>query len=387
MIWRLLLAAAAVAAAVAWVAAADRDPGYVLIHYGPWSLETTLSLFTLGAALSFLALYLALRFGGGLSRLPRRIGRWRRLRRAERAHDKLAEAVIAATEGRWKQAERLAMEGLRHSHTPPLHLLTAAAAAHGLGDDELRDRHLYQAMDTLPEAETAAGLLQAQWLLDQGHAEQALATLSRIRERRPRTPRLNQLLGRCYFELHEWGELRPLLEQLEEPAPKEWERATYLGLMEGHAEGNDPEGLRGLWKKLPEPLRADDEVVNAYARSLMACEATMDVESFLRHRLEERWSPRLAELYGELEGAMETIPLLNQAEAWLKDHQRDPALLLTAGRLALSARLWGKARGYLEASVALHPRLEGYRLLARTLEEMGAGEALAACRRDALEKL
>ena len=387
MIWRLLLLAAAAAAAVAWAVAADRDAGYVLIHYGPWSLETTLSLFTLGAALAFVAFYLALRFGGGLSRLPRRIGRWRRARRARLARRRLGEAVIAVTEGRWKSAERLAMEGLRDGERPELHLFTAAAAAHGLGDGELRDRHLYQAMDRLPEAEGAAGLLHAQWLMEEGKHEEALATLLRVEERRPRTPRLPLLVARCRYQLGDWDGLRPLLGELGEKPPAEWSRAAYLGLIERYAAGNEPEGLRGVWKELPEALRREEAVVAAYTRGLLACEAAMDVERFLRHRLEEQWSEELVLLYGELARDLETVPLLNQAEAWLASRERDGALLLTAGRLALDARLWGKARNYLEASVALRPRLEGYRLLARTLEQMGDDQALAACRRKALEKL
>ncbi|GAB6041191.1 heme biosynthesis HemY N-terminal domain-containing protein [Endothiovibrio diazotrophicus] len=387
MIWRLLLAAAAVAAIIAWVMATDRDPGYVLIHYGPWSLETTLSLVTLGAAAAFLALHLALRLGGGLFRLPGRIGRWKRARRASRARARLADAVTAAAEGHLTRAMRLATEGVRHSEHPQLHLYTAAAAAHELGERELRDRHLHQAMELRERDEAAAGLLQARWWIEEGRHEQALATLLRLHERHPKLPRLDTLLARSHYALQDWGALRTLLPRLDPAPPIEWERATWLGLMEKYAEGNDPEGLRGVWKALPERLREEDEVVAAYVRRLMACEAAIDVENFLRRRLEERWSEALALLYGDLHHHLEVIPLLNQAEAWLKRHERDASLLLTAGRLALHARLWGKARGYLEASVALQPRLAGFRLLARTLEEMGDREALAACRRDALERL
>ncbi len=392
MIWRLLTLLILAAAAVTWGILAKRDPGYVLIHYGEWSLESTLSLFSLALGITFILLYALLRFGGGLFRLPRRIGRWRTLRKAARARAGLNQAVTAAAQGHWKQAERIAMESLRHSDLPQLHLLTAAAAAQGMGDEELRDRHIYQAMDALPEAEGAAGLLHAQWLIDDGKYEQALATLLRLKERQPRTPRITPLLARCHYALGDWGELRVLLDELDGGVPnwerEEMEEAAYQGLMRLHAEGNDPEGLRTLWKGLPQRLRDNEALAAHYAERLMACETAVDVEQFLRRRLEEQWSEALVLLYGELETQLEAVPLLNRAEGWLREgRERDGALLLTCGRLALAARLWGKARGYLEASLSLQPRLEGYRLLARTLEQMGEREALGACRREALEKL
>jgi HemY protein len=44
--------------------------------------------------------------------------------------------------------------------------------------------------------------------------------------------------------------------------------------------------------------------------------------------------------------------------------------LLTLGRLSLRARLWGKARGYLEACIAREGPAQAYRELGQLLERM-----------------
>jgi HemY protein len=88
-------------------------------------------------------------------------------------------------------------------------------------------------------------------------------------------------------------------------------------------------------------------------------------------------------LYGTLP-LDDPAPALNAAEGWVKHHGRDATVLLTLGRLARRARLWGKARAYLEASAGIRPDAETYRDLAELLEQMGENERAQACYRDGL---
>jgi HemY protein len=74
--------------------------------------------------------------------------------------------------------------------------------------------------------------------------------------------------------------------------------------------------------------------------------------------------------YGDLE-VDEPLRTLDRAETWLAAHERDPVLLVACAKLALRAELYGKARSFLEASVAIRPRLEAYQLLADLLEQIG----------------
>jgi HemY protein len=70
------------------------------------------------------------------------------------------------------------------------------------------------------------------------------------------------------------------------------------------------------------------------------------------------------------------------AETLLETHPHDPGLLLALGRLCLRAKLWGKARGYLEASISTDGPTPAYRELGHLLEQLGEHEtALEVYRR------
>ena len=80
----------------------------------------------------------------------------------------------------------------------------------------------------------------------------------------------------------------------------------------------------------------------------------------------------------------EPAKLLKRAEQWLKSHSEDGALLLTASRLCMAIELWGKARSYLESSLAMAPRTDAYALYGRLLKQLGEDESAALAFRSGL---
>ena len=87
--------------------------------------------------------------------------------------------------------------------------------------------------------------------------------------------------------------------------------------------------------------------------------------------------------YGRIETA-EPAKRLKRAEQWLKVHAEDGALLLTAARLCMAEELWGKARSYLESSLAMAPRTDAYALYGRLLKQFGEDENAALAFRSGL---
>jgi HemY protein len=61
-------------------------------------------------------------------------------------------------------------------------------------------------------------------------------------------------------------------------------------------------------------------------------------------------------------------------------------LLATCARLCLRAELYGKARSYLEASLARRPNQENSLILAELLEQTGEPAKAAECLRQAVTK-
>ena len=103
----------------------------------------------------------------------------------------------------------------------------------------------------------------------------------------------------------------------------------------------------------------------------------------MRKALNSRWEKELVLDYGRLE-CEQTDKQLSHAEGWLKTHPDDPALLLTAARLAMRNELWGKARQHLIRSLELEPSSVGYDALGQLVERQGEMELAMACFRNAL---
>jgi HemY protein len=141
--------------------------------------------------------------------------------------------------------------------------------------------------------------------------------------------------------------------------------------------------LRALWKQAPKSLTRRPDLVTAYARAAMASDAQDDAEAALRESIEREWSESTVLAYGELE-TDEPFRTLERAEGWLVDHPEDAALLLTCAQLAARAELYGKARSFLETSIAIQPRLEAYQLLATLMEQLGERERAMKAMNDAL---
>ena len=65
---------------------------------------------------------------------------------------------------------------------------------------------------------------------------------------------------------------------------------------------------------------------------------------------------------------------LARAEDWLRHHPNDHQLLLALGRMCRDAALWGKARNYLEASVAVAATPVAHAELGQLLEQLDERE-------------
>ncbi len=358
----------------------QEDPGYVLLAYGPWRVEMSLALFGVGLLLGLVAFYYAVRALVNVWHVPERVGAWRARRRRRRARRHLTRGLIQLAEGRWQQAERSLMRDVSHSETPLLNYIAAARAAQQQGAHERRDRYLRLAHESTPGADIAVGLSQAELQIAHRQLEQALATLNHLRGLAPHHGYVLKLLMKVYRELKDWRALRDLLPELYRHKVialdelKAIEREVFAALLEQAAAKGRLALLKASWQDIPRELRHDERLLGEYARYLMALEAHDEAEPAVRGAIRRRWSDALAELYGRIE-ASDPRKQLTNAEEWLKDHAHNPALLLTAGRLALRNDLWGKARLYLESSLGAGPRVETYRELGGLLERLGEHDA------------
>ena len=356
-----------------------RDPGYVLLSYGDMAFETSLWFALVLLVLAYLLLrFLFWVFSRTLASTGR-FGNWLKRRKATRAQKQTVQGLLLMSEGQWAEARKVLVASAREVGTPLINYLSAARAAHELGDAEGRDSLLRQAHESTPGSKFAVGLTQAELQMSGGQWEQSLATLLQLKSSSPRHPQVLAMLAEVFEELADWQALLELLPELKRRkifddtkfAALET-RAWSARLAQAGAAASD------VWANVPKDMKRSPGLVAAFARALMAAEgadanAAEQAEEAVRHALQQTWDEALVLLYGRVIGADPERQLV-VAESWLKEKPNDPKLLLTLGRICLMNEAWPKAREYFETSLRLQRSPEVYGELGRLCVSLGDSE-------------
>jgi HemY protein len=386
----LFTALLAMAVAVGLALLIQEDSGYVLIGYKVWTLETSLAWFLLLGALLFGLLYFGLRLMANILATPQRIRSWKNRRGTRRARRALNQGLVELSEGQWKGAEKHLLRYADQSESPLLNYLAAARSAQQQGAHERRDHYLQLAHESMPSADVAVGLTQAELQLAHEQLEQALATLMHLRSIAPRHAHVLNLLKTLYKRLEDWQQLRDLIPELrkqkaiDEAEQLQLEVIVYTGLLNQAARDTDNVKLGQVWNQVPRNLRGNEALIATYAQHLMTRDQNSQAETLIRETLRHQWNEELIELYGRIK-TPEPNKQLSTAEEWLKKNPRNPVLLLALGRLSQRCKLWGKARSYLEAAIGVEGTPATYRELGALLEQMGEADKALACYRSGLK--
>ncbi|HFD31561.1 MAG TPA: heme biosynthesis protein HemY [Gammaproteobacteria bacterium] len=361
---------------------AHQDSGYVLFGRGYDTLEMSLSLFLVLLLFSYLFGYLLVRFIFRTWTMPEQLKQWRAIQQANKARKTSLQGLINLSQGQWKKAERLLTRAVKSSDMPLLNYLSAAKAAQKQNAPERRDHYLALAHKSMPNADFSVKLTQAELQFAHGQNEQALATLVHLHRLSPKHTHIMVLLAQLYQQLKSWEDLKQLLPQLHKhhvfPEKKlfEIEKKTYTELIKQFNDKKETEKLLQLWQHLSRHLKKDEDLIEVYCNKLIEFEQNDEAELILRNALRKEWHPNLIKLYGLVKSS-QLEKQLTFAESLSKDHDNNPLLLLTLGRLCMYNDLWGKARAYLEASVGNKELPETYKELGLLMEYLNE-PALAA---------
>ena len=358
------------------------DPGYVVINFRGYVIEMSVPVLA-GFAFAFvLAVWLIRK----LIVAPRRLGEAAGRYRSARSGQKLTKGMIAVAEGNFSRGEKMLGRAASTSDSPLFNYLQAARAAHLQGRDDRRDEWLRLAYEEIPEAANAILLTQAEFQIDRGENEQALATLRRLEEDSKNHSHALALMGRLYFKLKDWASLADLLPRLRKNTqvkPETLDKWTIRVHQQALDTAADVEVLDQTWKGIARKLRSDMTLLNAYYQGLIRAGLHDRAEKELAAALRAEWRGPLVRLFGLIE-ATDTTRQLKRAEGWLKNHGEDPDLLLAAARLCLRNELWGKARSYLETVISMRPTPEAYQEYGNLLTQMGEVDAAADAYKDGL---
>ncbi|MDG1463279.1 MAG: heme biosynthesis HemY N-terminal domain-containing protein [Gammaproteobacteria bacterium] len=358
------------------------NPGLVLINFMGYTIQMSMPILIFLMLLAYILVRLFVR----IWQAPAQLGEMTAKSRMKRANKRITRGYIELAEGNFAKGEKLLTKGIRSSETPLLNYLAAARAAQAQGDSQRRDNWLQMAYEQDPDAGSAVLLTQAELQLQNNEAPAARSTLGRIIKRSPRSSEAIRLLAEVCLQEADWQTLAGLLPKLRKRLSKDqfssWSIACYKGLLE--QAGNSKLAMDAAWKQVPRNLRQEQDLVVARIEAATRAGEHSEAEVLLRKALERQWDTGLVRRYGLLLTA-EPQNLLKHAEKWLKEHPADPELLLTTGRLCIRTQLWGKARSYLESSIAMRPSAETYNELGQLMLKLDEPEKASDAFRQGLE--
>lgn len=374
-----------VIAALAAVLLVKDDPGFVLIKYADFSLETSLSFGIVAIIVVGVVIQIILKMLLGVLRLPRSMGRNAANRRVEKSRKLLNQGLIDLAEGRFSQSETALLKLIDYTENPLINYLAAARAAQQQGKYDERDDYIKAAHDIKPDAEIAISVTQAELQLASSQTERALATLTHLRTVAPKHDYILKLLTKVYDQIEEWPQLCELLPEVrkkklfkQEPLAI-IEFKAYSGCLKSAAL-SDADSLEKAWSKLPKACQTDAEYILYYIGLITRYQhESKHVEQIIVKSLNQQWDPKLIGYYGQL-SVQDSSAQLGIAENWLQDYGSSDVLLLALGRICIRLKLWGKAQSYLEASIGIKSTPESCLELANLLSREELKEPEKACK-------
>lgn len=350
------------------------ETGYVLISFHHWLVETSLlGLFVAIVIVLAGAYTLARLLIAGVS-LPVTVRRMLTRRREQKAQESFETGLLRLLEGNWKRAEIELVRRAADHHAGHLNYLAAARAAQKLGAGERRDHYLRLASEIAPDMELATLLTQAELQIERSEFLLARDTALKLRVLSPQHPYVVEVLAASYTGLAAWESLRQLLldtgnrERFSEERFRELLEPALCECLRDAQRHARLDRLKAIWEATPKDFRRLRSVRNEYLRGLAALNAHADALAAAGEALNGEWDAELAALYGELHAA-DPLTQLAAIENWLNLYGEKPELLITAGRVCLRNRLWGKARSYLDAVLRVAPSATAYLELARLCEQ------------------
>jgi HemY protein len=375
------------------------NPGYVLVSFGAWSLETTLVAMVLFLLLILVLIYGLYCLAGflnplGLLRGDSFFGSSRRRKKAAHASEEGLRLLLL---GHWQEAYKLLVENADRVESPVFNLLAASLAAWQRGDNSSTNYCLEQA--ALKSQRDKPGIKTLKALLEyrSGKVEQSLAILLALDKEAPGSPYVLNLMKTIYYSVEDWEKLSAFLPELEKHKVIKSDELTRLRETIASEkislitiETGGAAALIKQWENIDKKVRKGEEITLAYLHKLLDFSQDEEALTIASAFLKNQWSDKIVLQTGYID-APDSGPLLMLLEKWLKSRPNNGTLMLSLGRASLRNKLWGKAREYFESALRFSKSRElsadANAELARLLDHLGEHAQSATLYGKAMEQL
>lgn len=345
-----------------------RDPGYILVTYHNWSIETSLWVGVVVVIVAFLIFYLFMRLFRHTTQLGARFQIWNRERRERKAGILTNEAFDALIEMYWRKAEELFSKSAKDSTCPIINYSAAAYAAQQLLAFDRRNKYLVKLSKLDVASQKTAKLVECYFYLHSEQWKEALTLLRQLKQKYPGDPAVIRFMAKALEALGDWEAIKNLLPAIEKNISnteyQKLEPTVYTELLN---KAIHPELLDEIWNNIPRSLRTDIKVAITYAKKAIELRRDNEAVGIIENALKKNWNADLICSYGLLKSDY-TSKQISHAESWLKKRPNDPDLFVCLGRLCLREKLWGKARDYLNKAIELSASSEAHYTMGQLFE-------------------
>lgn len=350
------------------------DPGYVLILFHGWQIQSTAIVFVYLGFFTLLVLFFGVKILTMFWRIPKVIRHLFKKLQHLRQTKHLRKGLEAYYKGDWVDALK-GFSHLPHATTPWMVDLMAAQAAQHQGQLKERDQFLHLAATQEPKARTTILLFQAHLQIEQQQFEQAQATLNYIAQFEPQCPpEWYALQSKLYLEFKEYSKGLSLLQthhglKKQIPMYDHLYKKMAIGVLTPYFEQMAYEKAHAFIDKLPQNLKMDMELLEFFAPVLLTQKSyATNIERLIKKALKKETSTK---------AKLQLISALPANTLWLKTIENievtenyDASIYLKLGQIKAKHHLWGAAIEDIQKSIKLQKTPEAYASLAKIYLEL-----------------
>jgi HemY protein len=352
-----------------------REPGYVLLVYAPWSIETSLWFFLLVLVAAYVAVRVTISLFLRIARSRSGIRSWTESRRLRHAHEQTLRGLLLLAEGEPAAARDALLAAAPHAELPLVNYLASAHATAALGDWPACRTLLERAESAAPGAVLGVRLAGVALFERHGRIGECRQQLEALRAEAQRHPRVLRSLAECYRALRDWQALIDVLGDLErnKSIPDDAVQSLAHDAWTGRMAELDADALIALWASIPKKSQVRPRLALAFSDAAQRVALADAAEEALRRALAESWDADLVDAYGALAGG-DARRRRAHLDTWLQARPDDAGLWLASGRVAAASHDFARAREHFETSLKRAPTAAVYGELGRLCLALGERE-------------
>ena len=342
-----------------------KNPGLIQVELLGYQIQMT----AITAALLLLTLFVVVWLLYGLLKAPKKAINHLS---ANHARKKFARGLLALSEGKWAQAEKLLLASVHKSPTPELSYMAAARAAVAQHDLQRAEAHLDQAEAVIDNPLTV-DLTRCEIWIKSGQALRAMPLLETVLKTYPNNPRAIHLLTQATQDTQNWKLLEQTIPKAEKLKLINHQQSNELKqqvTLARFAEAVNSEELQQIWHALNK--KQQKKYNHTYCENGLRLGAYQEITSHIEKSQKYHFDDQLVVYWSALPYNLNHR--LKVAEKWLVQYPKNKTVLLCNAKLHMAKKQWDQAESLLLAVVKAAPTAEVHQLLGLIYQEQNQSE-------------